>query len=171
MCSVDGGWNRHHEELGRLEVGRIRREGDVAPVEGLLLELFAGVDALLHLLHPSGVDVESDHADVAGKGQGNGEANIAQADDGEGGDVGRDFGSVFGNAPERAFGSTETVLELAAASCVWMSPGFTRLKDLSRISTIWASRVRPVRPPNTTPISLTPARSTVATRLNPDALI
>ena len=82
---------------------------------------------------------------------------------GAGGGTGSDRGKVFGSAL--------TALLLAAASCVRISPGFTRLNDLSRIFIIWASRVLPVLPPNTTPIRRTPLRSTVATRLNPEASI
>ena len=82
---VDGGWHGHHVELGGLEVGRVRGEGDVAPVKRFGLQFLAGVDALLHLLDAAGVDVEADDADVAGKGQGNRQAHVSEADDGQGG--------------------------------------------------------------------------------------
>ena len=52
-------------------------------------------------------------------------------------------------------------------SATRMSAAF--LKPESRSRFMWRSRREPVLPPNTTPISRRPLRSTEATRLNPEA--
>ena len=53
------------------------------PSKVLLLQLAAGVDALLHLRHAAGVDVEANDLELLGKFEGDGQAHVAEADNGQ----------------------------------------------------------------------------------------
>ena len=52
---------------------------DVASFEGLFFELFTGVNALLHLLHTTGMDVKTDDLDVLCKSQCNRKPDVTEA--------------------------------------------------------------------------------------------
>ena len=46
-------------------------------------QLAAGVDAVAHHVDAAGVDIEADNAELAGKLEGDGQAHVPEADDGQ----------------------------------------------------------------------------------------
>ena len=91
MAGVNGGGHSDDVEGGFLEVVCVGREGDVTPFKPFSRNFFGGVFAAAHHLHSSFMDVESDHADVFGKRQGDGQANVAQSDHRHGGFLGHEL--------------------------------------------------------------------------------
>jgi hypothetical protein len=77
---INGRGYGHDEKRGAFEVFGIVRKSNVAPIEVSRAQLAARVNAFAHHGDAFGADVETNHFHLAGKGQGNGQPYVAQAD-------------------------------------------------------------------------------------------
>ena len=80
---IDWRWYGHDEERSLAQHVERVGKGDVAAFEVLGLQLAAGVDVLLHQLNALGVDIEANDIEVPGKFEGNRQAYVAEADNGQ----------------------------------------------------------------------------------------
>lgn len=81
---VDGGGHGHDDHGGPGQVGGVAGVLDRGGGQGLVGHFVGAVMAFAQLFDASGVDVETDHVYMAGKSHGQGQAHIAQADNGQG---------------------------------------------------------------------------------------
>ena len=76
---MDGGGHRHDVELRGFQVFGVVGEGDVPVEEAVRGDLLRGIFPSLHHVHTPLVDVKTHDPEMFGKGQCNGQSDIAQS--------------------------------------------------------------------------------------------